>query len=69
MDDEIDKQRLKNQDRDDRQSRKKPGDGPMFTKRKGESLKSYLERIDMESNARIMEAYRKNRKPSERRKR
>lgn len=41
----------------------------MFVKRKGESLKNYLERIDVETNARIMEAYRKNRKPSERRKR
>ena len=41
----------------------------MFTKRRGESLKSYFERIDVEANSRIMEAYRKNRKPSERRKR
>ena len=44
-------------------------EGPMFSKRKGESLKSYLERVDMEANTRIMEAFRKNRKPSERRKR
>ena len=43
--------------------------GPVFTKRKGESLKSYLERLDMEANAQIMEAYRKSRKPSERRRR
>ena len=42
---------------------------PMFSKRKGESLKSYLERVDVEANARIMETFRKNRKPSERRKR
>ena len=41
----------------------------MFTKRKGESLKSYLERLDMEANTQIMEAYRKSRKPSERRRR
>ena len=41
---------------------------PMFSKRKGESLKSYLERVDVEANARIMETFRKNRKPSERRK-
>ena len=43
--------------------------GPAFTKRKGESLRSYLERLDMEANAQIMEAYRKSRKPSERRRR
>lgn len=48
---------------------KEAGVGPMFSKRKGESLKSYLERVDMEANARIMETFRKNRKPSERRKR
>ena len=40
----------------------------MFKRRKGEGLKSYLERIDVEANARIMEAHRKNRKQSERRK-
>lgn len=44
-------------------------EGPMFTRRKGETLKSYLERMDIEANAKIMEAYRKNRKPSDRRKR
>lgn len=44
-------------------------EGPMFRKRRGENLKSYLERIDVEANSRIMEAYRKSRKPSERRKR
>ena len=44
-------------------------EGPMFTRRKGESLKSYMERMDMEANAKIMEVFRKNRKPSERRKR
>ena len=43
--------------------------GPMFSKRKGESLRSYLERVDMEANAKIMETFRKNRKPSDRRKR
>ena len=44
-------------------------EGPMFTRRKGETLKSYLERMDIEANAKIMEAYRKSRKPSDRRKR
>ena len=47
----------------------KSKEGPMFSKRKGESLKSYLERVDMEANAQIMEAFRKSRKPSERRRR
>ena len=42
---------------------------PLFKRQKGESLKAYLERIDIESNARIMEAYRKSRGKSERRKR
>lgn len=42
---------------------------PLFKRQKGESLKAYLERIDFESNARIMEAYRKTRGKSERRKR
>ena len=41
---------------------------PMFQRRKGESLKAYFERIDVESNARIMESFRKNRKMSDRRK-
>ena len=41
----------------------------VFKRQKGESLKAYLERIDIESNARIMEAYRKTRGKSERRKR
>lgn len=40
---------------------------PAFTRRKGESLRNYLERIDIETNAKIMETFRKNRKPSERR--
>ena len=42
---------------------------PMFKRRRGESLKAYLDRIDVESNTRIMEAYRRNRKQSDRRKR
>ena len=42
---------------------------PMFKRQKGESLKAYLERIDVESNARIMEAFRRSRKQSDRRKR
>ena len=41
---------------------------PMFQRRKGESLKAYLERIDIEANAHIMESFRKNRKMSEKRK-
>ena len=41
----------------------------MFRRRKGEGLKKYLERVDMETNARIMEAFRKGRKMRERRKR
>ena len=41
----------------------------MFKRQRGESLKAYLERIDVESNARIMEAYRRSRKQSDRRKR
>lgn len=44
-------------------------DGVKFERRRGETLKSYLERIDVESNERIMEAHRKNGKMSERRKR
>ena len=42
---------------------------PMFKRQRGESLKAYLERIDVESNARIMEAFRRSRKQSDRRKR
>jgi hypothetical protein len=42
---------------------------PLFKRQKGESLKAYLDRIDVESNARIMEAYRRSRKQSDRRKR
>lgn len=42
---------------------------PLFKRERGESLKAYLERIDVESNARIMEAYRRSRKQSNRRKR
>lgn len=42
---------------------------PMFKRQRGESLKAYLERIDVESNARVMEAYRRSRKQSDRRKR
>ena len=42
---------------------------PLLKRQKGESLKAYLERIDVESNARVMEAYRKTRVQSERRKR
>ena len=42
---------------------------PVFKRQRGESLKAYLERIDVESNARIMEAYRRSRKQSDRRKR
>ena len=41
----------------------------MFRRRKGEGLKKYLERVDMETNARIMEAFRKGRRMRERRKR
>ena len=48
---------------------KRGHDSPMFKRQRGESLKAYLERIDIESNARIMEAYRKSRGKSERRKR
>lgn len=40
-----------------------------FKRKKGESLKAYLERIDIESNSRMMEAHRKSRVQSERRKR
>ena len=40
-----------------------------FHRREGETLKAYLERIDVETNARIMESFRKNRKMSDRRKR
>ena len=47
---------------------KKDGQPPL-KRQKGESLKAYLERIDVESNARIMDAYRKSRVQSERRKR
>jgi hypothetical protein len=42
---------------------------PLFKRQKGESLKAYLDRIDVESNARIMEAYRRSRRQSDRRKR
>lgn len=42
---------------------------PVFKRQRGESLKAYLERIDIESNARLMEAYRKSRGKSDRRKR
>lgn len=45
------------------------GEGPMFRRRKGEGLRKYLERVDMETNARIMEALKKGRKMRERRKR
>ena len=54
---------------DSKERVKKCEEHPMFTKRKGETLKSYLERVDMEASARIMEAFRKNRKPGDRRKR
>ena len=40
-----------------------------FKRKNGESLKAYLERIDIESNSRMMEAHRKSRVQSERRKR
>ena len=40
-------------------STKETDEGVMFKRRRGESLKSYLERIDAESNERIMEAHRK----------
>ena len=42
---------------------------PMLKRQRGESLKAYLERIDVESNERMMEAFRKSRKQSDRRKR
>ena len=41
---------------------------PMFQRRKGESLKAYFERIDVEANSHIMESFRKERKSSDRRK-
>ena len=40
-----------------------------FQRRAGETLKAYLERIDVESNARIMESFRKNRRMTDRRRR
>ena len=43
--------------------------GLTFQRREGETLKAYLERIDVESNARIMESFRKNRRMSDRRRR
>ena len=42
---------------------------PMFQRQKGETLKAYFERIDIEANARIMESFRKSRKMSDRRQR
>ena len=51
-----------------RANKQKKEEEPMFLKREEESLRSYLERVDMEANARIMETFRKNRKPSDRRK-
>ena len=42
---------------------------PEFQRRKGEGLKEYLDRMDVESNARIMDAFRKSRRVSDRRKR
>ncbi len=51
----------------DRDGEKK--EGPMFERRKGESLKEYFNRIDVEANTHIMESYRANRKKSDRRKR
>ena len=41
--------------------------GLTFQRRKGETLKAYLERIDVESNARIMECFQRNRRMSDRR--
>ena len=57
------------EDGDSVRKQKKGKEQPMFKRQKGESLKAYLERIDIESNARIMEAYRKTRGKRERRKR
>ena len=45
------------------------GETDAFQRRKGESLREYLERLDVESNARIMDCYKKGRRMSERRKR
>lgn len=41
---------------------------PAFKRRKGESLKDFLERIDVEGRARMVESYKANRKMTERRK-
>lgn len=44
-------------------------DDSSFQRRKGESLKAYLERLDVESNAKIMESYKRSRRVSDRRRR
>ena len=41
---------------------------PVFKRRKGESLKDFLERIDVEGRARMVESCKANRKITERRK-
>ena len=41
----------------------------MFRRRKGESLKGYLERVDVEANTHIMDTYRKSRRMNEKRRR
>ncbi len=44
-------------------------EGPMFERRRGETVRAYFDRIDVEANARIMESYRTSRKKSDRKKR
>jgi len=53
----------------DRGASQETESGLTFQRCKGETLKAYLERIDVESNARIMECFRKNRRMSDRRRR
>ena len=48
---------------------KKLREAPMFKRRKGESVKDYLERVDVEANTHIMETYRKSRRINEKRRR
>ena len=53
----------------DRKSAEVADDESSFQRRKGESLKAYLERLDVESNAKIMESYKRDRRMSDRRRR
>lgn len=47
----------------------KEKEAPMFERQKGESVRDFFDRVDVEANVRIMESYRANRKMSDRRKR